>query len=94
MSIMIIKKGQFSDRVTLSPVFLTELSAKRAGYDIKRLRKPIKYHFENGFVVKERYRPDLNDYFRIEVLEKKFTIKNIDVYVEDFIHLLEFEPIK
>ena len=91
---MIIKKVLFSDHVNISPIFLTEFSAKKAGYDIKKLHNPIKYHFENGFIVKERYQPDINNLNNIEIREKRIECKDIDVYVDDFIHLLEFEPIE
>jgi hypothetical protein len=94
MNLMIIEKRQFHNRVEISPIFQTEFSAKQAGYDIKKLHHPIKYHFKNGFILKERYIPDKNNYDNVEIREKRIECKDIDVYVYDFIHLLEFEQIK
>lgn len=94
MNFMIVKKNRFSDYVRISPVFQTEFSAKQAGYDIKKIFNPMKFHFENGFIIKERYQHDPNNICDTKVREHRIESKNVDVYVDDRIHLLEFELIK
>ncbi len=93
MSFVIVTKRQLHDYIDISPLFHSEFQAKERGYNLKKIQT-VKFHFDNGCIIKERFRANLNDFFNIEIREHIIDYKDIEVYVDDTINLLTFEIIK